>query len=96
MCDVDQAAEKAASLPSRGAWIEIVPTRWRPWPRSSLPSRGAWIEIYFFCFYIDFTQTVAPLAGSVDRNVYLFSCGYQLVMSLPSRGAWIEIFLRPG
>ena len=36
-------------------------------------------------------QTVAPLAGSVDRNM----AGAYLILadelSLPSRGAWIEI-----
>ena len=34
------------SLPSRGAWIEIVPCRvYRSSDRPSLPSRGAWIEM---------------------------------------------------
>ena len=59
------------SLPSRGAWIEIPgPLSMCPPASRSLPSRGAWIEI---------SQTgcqnraahVAPLAGSVDRNVVL-------------------------
>src|SRR5699024_4838805 len=34
--------------------------------------------------------TVAPLAGSVDRN-RKFAVGHVCRASLPSRGAWIEI-----
>ena len=55
-----------ASLPSRGAWIEILVSRcalqtFQP----SLPPRGAWIEIAgpppcARC------SAVAPLTGSVD------------------------------
>ena len=33
------------SLPSRGAWIEIMCGREIPYYITSLPSRGAWIEI---------------------------------------------------
>ena len=56
----------------------------------SLPSRGAWIEIAQVdgnagCF------TVAPLAGSVDRNMIRPRALRLGVVSLPSRGAWIEI-----
>ena len=40
---IGRAAEE--SLPSRGAWIEIVVSPRRPTSPWSLPSRGAWIEI---------------------------------------------------
>ena len=58
--------EKEASLPSRGAWIEIEPAVVTTEPsRESLPSRGAWIEIT-----VDKAMSeeamVAPLTGSVD------------------------------
>ena len=43
----------------------------------SLPSRGAWIEINVFGG-IRIPQKVAPLAGSVDRNV--------LVLGYPAPG----------
>ena len=33
------------SLPTRGAWIEILCSRCFPLCVSSLPTRGAWIEI---------------------------------------------------
>ena len=56
------------SLPSRGAWIEIL----RPVPR--MPA-----------------QLVAPLAGSVDRNLANWASSAGQALSLPSRGAWIEI-----
>ena len=54
-----------ASLPSRGAWIEIAAT---PEVRNiglSLPSRGAWIEIPLITISLPFLK-VAPLAGGVD------------------------------
>ena len=79
------------SLPSRGAWIEIL---WmmvmRPSSLPSLPSRGAWIEIIKRDAY-RLGMTVAPLAGSVDRNSASFSSLSEVRASLPSRGAWIEI-----
>ena len=36
---------KSRSLPSRGAWIEIIFQMNNPDLLLSLPSRGAWIEI---------------------------------------------------
>ena len=40
------SVELVTSLPSRGAWIEIVLGRRLDMPEAlSLPSRGAWIEI---------------------------------------------------
>ena len=56
----------SSSLPSRGAWIEIVSVIWTMSPVLwSLPSRGAWIEIT-----PDggkkIRPPVAPLTGSVD------------------------------
>ena len=78
------------SLPSRGAWIEMSGAVKVAAFEPSLPSRGAWIEIPpTSC--PPATPTVAPLAGSVDRNGkggYLESTE---IGSLPSRGAWIEI-----
>ena len=56
----------------------------------SLPSRGAWIEIAWWAAARARTA-VAPLAGSVDRNVDDVSIHPRLLASLPSRGAWIEI-----
>ena len=56
----------------------------------SLPSRGAWIEISI-SFYLRIIVAVAPLAGSVDRNLQIVSHLLDGQPSLPSRGAWIEI-----
>ena len=36
---------RSPSLPSRGAWIEIIYWKWTGVGAKSLPSRGAWIEI---------------------------------------------------
>ena len=56
------------SLPSRGAWIEILAVLASAgFGYKSLPSRGAWIEIIIQSFRSTYGP-VAPLAGSVDRN----------------------------
>ena len=57
--------ETGESLPSRGAWIEILWLCGEDRPGRSLPSRGAWIEIGLKSQ--SYTgNPVAPLAGSVD------------------------------
>ena len=61
--------ELFASLPSRGAWIEICIYSDCLSISRSLPSRGAWIEIFLLPVQ-HYSQVVAPLAGSVDRNTY--------------------------
>ena len=55
------------SLPSRGAWIEILAGPECALPITSLPSRGAWIEIHLQADGLG-GDKVAPLTGSVDRN----------------------------
>ena len=58
----------------------------------SLPSRGAWIEIST-APAPSLEVVVAPLAGSVDRNIQPTMAEDSYQKSLPSRGAWIEILL---
>ena len=53
------------SLPSRGAWIEIIRARLTGDKDWSLPSRGAWIEIVQVNAG-NISDPVAPLTGSVD------------------------------
>ena len=78
------------SLPSRGAWIEMHAIRQVNRALKSLPSRGAWIEIG--CPGCSASRRpVAPLAGSVDRNIIPHLRQNKSPRSLPSRGAWIEI-----
>ena len=56
----------SSSLPSRGAWIEMITVGNADIGYiASLPSRGAWIEIAQLVSRYH-TETVAPLAGSVD------------------------------
>ena len=55
------------SLPSRGAWIEIRMRSCAAPRTGSLPSRGAWIEMLEYR-PLSLNHSVAPLAGSVDRN----------------------------
>ena len=44
----------------------------------------------------EYMALVAPLTGSVDRNITLtYDEDHLPIMSLPSRGAWIEISLWP-
>ena len=53
--------------------------------------------LYLVCLQIgdvNLSQfAVAPLTGSVDRNVIAVAQLFGLDMSLPSRGAWIEIII---
>ena len=80
-----------ASLPSRGAWIEMTTGPNEEERMESLPSRGAWIEIVGDGHHAGLLP-VAPLAGSVDRNGIIASLQGRPPASLPSRGAWIEIW----
>ena len=82
--------QSTASLPSRGAWIEMVLFAARLMRSRSLPSRGAWIEMPV-ALRPPGERPVAPLAGSVDRNPYEVRVLLGEKKSLPSRGAWIEI-----
>ena len=90
MLHCQAACSPRASLPSRGAWIEINSlSRFQP-TTTSLPSRGAWIEMRLkMCWTL--SRMVAPLAGSVDRNIDRLAKTVRKPASLPSRGAWIEI-----
>ena len=53
------------SLPSRGAWIEMITDSGKNLLSQSLPSRGAWIEM-FDQGLMKVNIGVAPLTGSVD------------------------------
>ena len=78
-----------SSLPSRGAWIEMVQNRVDQSLLVSLPSRGAWIEI------LPITNTARVLKSLPSRGAWIeiTSKTWQqhTQLSLPSRGAWIEI-----
>ena len=54
-----------ASLPARGAWIEIRLFAGGRYGQTSLPARGAWIEIYPDAILRKLAD-VAPRTGSVD------------------------------
>ena len=54
-----------ASLPARGAWIEISQVEIASAVMQSLPARGAWIEIYQDALWA-VNDLVAPRKGSVD------------------------------
>ena len=79
------------SLPSRGAWIEIISIDDSISDNTSLPSRGAWIEMQYLLRTAVFYM-VAPFTGSVDWNILFLPIIQPLDSSLPSRGAWIEIY----
>ena len=79
------------SLPTRGAWIEIVRAGRKKWGlKLSLPTRGAWIEIPKITTMLG-KGAVAPHAGSVDRNDKCVLYRNAAALSLPTRGAWIEM-----
>ena len=54
-----------ASLPVRGAWIEMLSWERKGTPGKSLPVRGAWIEMPTPCSRAT-APMVAPRKGSVD------------------------------
>ena len=79
-----------ASLPARGAWIEIAPHAFHGVRMGSLPARGAWIEMFAQPPFADCKPRRSPHG---ERG--LKSCADAIRRenrgSLPARGAWIEI-----
>ena len=84
------ALDVLASLPARGAWIEIF---WacpnRPTP-PSLPARGAWIEIAISPATTHARRRRSP-QGERGLKFEYFPMVDRMEESLPARGAWIEI-----
>ena len=54
----------SASLPARGAWVEICRLMGISLPPQSLPARGAWVEMMLH-LPRPTSLTVAPRTGSV-------------------------------
>ena len=65
------AVQDAASLPSRGAWIEIVPPDFPCFGSSVAPLAGSVDRNNLDHIQVFEVTEVAPLAGSVDRNTLL-------------------------
>ena len=84
-----------ASLPARGAWIEIL-HRKKGLARTcaSLPARGAWIEMIAFSIVASFFSCRSPHGERGLKYNAMEKCVF-LNKSLPARGAWIEISLEP-
>ena len=80
----------AASLPSRGAWIEIIHSKNQGPELYVAPLTGSVDRNANLPGFSPVPQ-VAPLTGSVDRNDGEEDGGFLPFMSLPSRGAWIEM-----
>ena len=77
------------SLPSRGAWVEIVGGNYECTANQSLPSRGAWVEI-------SGRGTSCIGKGSLPSRgawveISMAAMCLALTLSLPSRGAWVEM-----
>ena len=82
------------SLPSRGAWIEMVSSgAMNVFLILSLPSRGAWIEITPRASSAEYWLQSLPSRGAW---IEIVAQRYQKQKrpSLPSRGAWIEIGMK--
>ena len=81
-----------ASLPTRGAWIEIGNIAVKHRHTASLPTRGAWIEIISWRVFAPAFPASLPSRGAwieikkKGRQIHQYP-------SLPTRGAWIEIWL---
>ena len=83
-----------ASLPVRGAWIEMSNAYRFFLSFRSLPVRGAWIEIVVIV-YIVLNVLSLPVRGAWIEISYIAVKGAIQYWSLPVRGAWIEIARRP-
>ena len=80
----------AKSLPSRGAWIEILYWAKATMKAAVAPLAGS-VDRNAERMEKQVKPWVAPLAGSVDRNWTNDRLEPKTCASLPSRGAWIEI-----
>ena len=80
------------SLPTRGAWIEILDgSRTARRALTVAPHAGS-VDRNLSTLPRKAVKTrVAPHAGSVDRNSCTWRLCFARVESLPTRGAWIEI-----
>ena len=82
---------KMASLPVRGAWIEICYMAQILMQQDvSLPVRGAWIEIPCFAILPCRAMCRSP-CGERGLKWKVYNDLYPLLSSLPVRGAWIEM-----
>ena len=92
-CRTRQGNEPAASLPARGAWIEIR-RLYRHLRRvvRSLPARGAWIEIGSCWRWLAWRSGRSP-HGEHGLKFKWSEYDIPAEKSLPARGAWIEIYL---
>ena len=55
---------KVSSLPTRGAWIEIITSLIASTIVWSLPTRGAWIEIFIFLRSCSKAEESLPTRGA--------------------------------
>ena len=62
------------SLPSRGAWIEMLLRVADVSGIESLPSRGAWIEMIYPYYYKDSTLVSLPSRGAWIEIVATLTC----------------------
>ena len=86
----ESARQVVGSLPSRGAWIEIIMHHVPPACARVAPLAGS-VDRNSSREKDGCPGLVAPLAGSVDRNHQAATLAATVKPSLPSRGAWIEI-----
>ena len=81
---------RKASLPVRGAWIEISIISESTASLASLPVRGAWIEIISKFLY-NVRKRSLPVRGAWIEMLKRWEYWEEQAESLPVRGAWIEI-----
>ena len=80
-----------ASLPVRGAWVEILLfSSIGIIPPPSLPVRGAWVEMRSYSGACALRTSRSP-CGERGLKSYVRREAIELVESLPVRGAWVEI-----
>ena len=84
-----------ASLPVRGAWIEISVGAAALSRMPSLPVRGAWIEIMSSVLFTNLIGSL-PVRGAWIEIPSGSKIVFLMTTSLPVRGAWIEMLISRG
>ena len=85
-----QIQKVVASLPVRGAWVEIVVHAQKSNEIVSLPVRGAWVEIASTTSNCRSSESL-PVRGAWVEMAPVGVRWLRALRSLPVRGAWVEM-----
>ena len=70
MCQTFNELFETLSLPSQGAWIEIVDFQNKKEASESLPSQGAWIEIFLISSHSSSNQSLPSQGAWIEISSF--------------------------